>query len=382
MITFIIVAALVLLVIPDLYLWWVYVRESGSALLSLLWWLPMAAGLSLWLAWSAGWYADWIIKSLFVILLSLALPKFIFMFFSLAGLCAGHWLPWLRHIVELGGVVFSCAVSVCAVYGFVFGTNRLEVREVTVSSSRLPESFDGYRIVHISDLHTGSFGSDTRFMKRLVEVVNGLGADAVLFTGDIVNASPDELIPYAGILSGLEAADGVWSVAGNHDYCEYARYDRVDGAMLAYARVMETEREMGWRVLSNEHRVLRRGGDEIVLAGVENCGRPPFPSRGDLGRALEGSDEGLFTILMSHDPSQWRREVLGDSRVDLMLSGHTHGMQLEVCGWSPSSWSYSEWGGLYSEAGRMLYVSKGVGGTVPFRFGAWPEVTLLILRRL
>ena len=138
---------------------------------------------------------------------------------------------------------------------------------------------------------------------------------------------------------------------------------------------------MGWRLLRDGNVVLRRGGDCMALIGVENTGRPPFPARGDLGKALEGVPAEAFKILLSHDPSHWRSEVLPATDIDLTLSGHTHAVQLRVGGFSPARWVYPEWGGLYREGDRALHVSVGAGGTVPFRLGAWPEITILTLRR-
>ena len=372
---------LLILAVPDIYVWSLYVRPSGSLLAKAVWWLPAIAAFAAAGAWFAGFYADWLMRCFFVILLCFALPKLLFMLFSLVGLGAGRWLPSAHKWCDIAGAVAGVAMCCCSIYGLTAGLRRLEVREVEVEFGNLPAAFDGYRIVHLSDLHTGTFGDDTSFLEQLVERVNGLQADAVVFTGDLVNVSPAELGPHAAVLSGLRARDGVWSVLGNHDYCHYARYDTPDGAAAACAQVVDTERAMGWRVLMNECAMIERGDGRIAIVGVENTGRPPFPSRGDLTKAVAGLEEDVFRILLTHDPFHWRYEVLPREAAELTLSGHTHAMQFEVLGFSPSSWSYPEWGGLYREGRRMLYVSKGVGGTAPFRFGAWPEIIVLTLRR-
>ena len=374
-----IVIFMILLLLPDLYIWRAFIRGNSGLAMNILWWLPAAVALAAAVAWLAGFYAEWLMRAFFVILLCFALPKGVFVVFSLAGAAVGRWWPAVQHLLDWTGCAAALAMFCCSVYGLTAGIRRLEVRETTVAFPNLPASFDGYRIVHISDLHIGTFGNDPSFLERLVERVNGLQADAVLFTGDLVNVSPSELEPHFGVLSRLRGRDGVWSVPGNHDYCEYARYERPDGAVTAYAQVLDAERRMGWQVLVNDHTVLRRGGECIVIAGVENTGRPPFPSRGDLARAKAGVADSLFTVLLTHDPSHWRREVLPAGAADLTLSGHTHAMQFEMFGFSPSVWTYPEWGGLYREGSRALYVSKGAGGTAPFRFGAWPEITVLTL---
>ena len=370
-----------LLLIPDGYIWWVFVRPAGTVA-NILWWLPAAIITCTAVAWLAGFYADWLMKLFFVILLCVATPKLVFMVFSLAGSGLGQWLPSVCVPLHWTGAVMAVAMSCCCIYGFTYGVRRLEIREAVVESPRLPEAFDGYRIVHISDLHVGTFGNDTSFLERLVASVNEQHADAVFFTGDLVNSSPEELLPDIEVLASLSARDGVWSVLGNHDYCTYAHYDTADGAARSCAKVVATERAMGWHILLNEHATVERDGAEIVIAGVENDGRPPYPSRGDLARAKRGVADTLFTVLLSHDPTHWRRKVLPSAAADVTFSGHTHAMQFEVFGFSPSSWSYPEWGGLYREGDRTLCVSKGAGGTAPFRLGAWPEITVVTLRRV
>ena len=255
------------------------------------------------------------------------------------------------------GILAAAVVCVAFFYGFTRGWKRLETKEIEIASADLPTAFDGYRIVQLSDLHVGTFGSDTTYLRQLVEQVNALHPDMIVFTGDLVNDSAEELDPYLEILPRLSAPDGVFSILGNHDYCTYRRYDTADGAARNLAEV------------------------KCRLIGVENDGRPPFPSRGDLPRAMREVPENAFKILLSHDPTHWRREVLPRTDIQLMLAGHTHAMQLMIGDFSPAGWSYPEWGGIYRENGQTLFVSIGAGGTVPFRFGAWPEIDVITLRR-
>lgn len=373
--------SLLLLVLTDIYIWRRFIRKRLHIALGIAWWIPTAIALGAAAACLAGFYSGWLIKTFFVILMCFTVPKAVFVLFSLAGLGLGRRWPAASRVLHWAGIAAALVVCGCALYGIVRGPRRLEVREVTVSFPNLPPSFDGYRIVQISDLHVGTYGSDPSFVEKVAERVNALQADAVVFTGDVINISPEELEPHRAALSSFRARDGVWSVLGNHDYGGYARYDTPDGAEKACARVIETERQLGWHLLLNDHAVIERNGEQIVIAGVENDGRPPFPSRGDLTKAKQGVADSIFTVLLSHDPSHWRREVLPTRAADLTLSGHTHAMQFEIFGFSPSAWNYPEWGGLYREGDRMLYVSKGVGGTAPFRFGAWPEIIVLTLKR-
>ena len=292
-------------------------------------------------------------------------------------------LYYLFHFAGLRrtGLVLAGALTLFLLWGTTLGRTRIRVNRVEICSDRIPAAFDGYRIAHISDLHLGTYGRDTAFVHRFVGRVNALRPDAVLFTGDLVNVSAAEAEPYVGLLARLSAPDGVTSVLGNHDYCEYGRYATRDGALRQRDMVVEYEREMGWQLLRDSSVVVRRGADSIALIGVENTGRPPFPARGNLKKAMCGLPEGIFKILLTHDPSHWRSEVLPATDIDLTLSGHTHAVQLRIGGFSPARWVYPEWGGLYVEGGRALQVSVGAGGTVPFRLGAWPEIDIVTLRR-
>lgn len=380
MILFLVVFILLLL-LPDLYIWFAFVRETAPACWSTAYWLPTALAFAAAGAWVAGCHQEWLIKLFFGLLLCIAVPKLLFTVISLAGRGIGSFVPYASTVGNITGIVVGAATCAAFVYGFTHGWKRLEVKEVALASSRLPAAFDGYRIVQLSDLHLGTFGSDTGFVRELVGRVNALQPDMIVFTGDLVNNSPGELDPFLEILPQLKAPDGVFSILGNHDYCTYRHYDTADGAARSLAELKRLQRSFGWNLLLNGNRMIRRGPDSIVLIGVENDGRPPFPSRGDLTEATEGIPDDAFKILLSHDPSHWRREVLPATDIDLTLSGHTHAMQLMIGGFSPARWSYPEWGGLYRHGEQTLYVSLGAGGTVPFRFGAWPEINVITLHK-
>lgn len=183
------------------------------------------------------------------------------------------------------------------------------------------------------------------------------------------------------ILSSLQAKDGIYSILGNHDYGPYFRWNSPQEQAANLKELMRIQTSMGWQLLNNQHVFLKHNADSIALVGVENDGEPPFSQYADLPKATEGT-QGCFRILLSHNPTHWRREVLPTTDIDLMLSGHTHAMQLQVGRLSPSSLIYPEWGGMYYEGTRGLYVNVGIGYVgLPFRFGAWPEITLLTLRR-
>ena len=372
--------AIAVFIVPDIYISAVFVRGMWWRI---LWWMPTVAALAASAAFVQGYNPQWLIRLLFLLMLCVALPKALFCIFSMTGHAASR-LPALAgagRVADIAGVAVGALAAAVFLYGFTIGWKQLTVRRTTLEFEHLPESFDGYRIVHFSDLHAGSYGSDTRFVERLVGLINREDADAVVFTGDIINTTYEELEPFGGVLSQILARDGVYSVIGNHDYSTYHRWPTPGGAARSLAEVKRMERGFGWHLLLNEHRTVTRGSDSIAFVGVENVGRPPFPSKGDLSAAVAGLPAHIFKVLLSHDPTHWRAEVLPCTDIDLMLAGHTHAMQFRLWGFSPSALTYPEWGGEYDESGRKLYVSTGTGGSAPFRFGAWPCIDVITLKR-
>ena len=202
----------------------------------------------------------------------------------------------------------------------------------------------------------------------------------IIFAGDMQNIQPQELYPHIDVLSTLKAKDGIYSVLGNHDYAEYIGCDEA----IKAANCKETislERQMGWHVLLNEHCTIERGKDHIILAGMENDGDgKKFPQKGDIEKTLENVAEHDFILMLEHDPSAWRRKIVKDGRSQLTLSGHTHKMQFSLFGWCPLSLTGKEFNGWYHEGNQQLFVTAGLGGLIPFRFGATGEIVVLTLR--
>lgn len=283
-------------------------------------------------------------------------------------------------------------------YGFIIERNVFKVKHIEIASERIPASFDGYRIVQLSDIHLGSFSRRARTLKKFVDKVNELEPDIVLFTGDLITFFPSEIKDnLASILSETDAADGVYSVLGNHDYCTYSRCPDEQSRIDSVALLISREGSFGWRVLQNENVPIVRESltgsavhdlDTIYVAGVRNTSvSHHFISDGDLSEAMDGAGDS-FTVLMSHDPSHWRAEVMERDDIDLMLSGHTHAMQFAFFGWSPIVFLYKEYSGLYEREPsekmkhrQYLYVNTGLGETgFPARAGVPPEITLVTLR--
>ncbi len=367
------------IIAADIYIWYAYIRKKGL-LLKILHWIPLI-GLFFSIAIVMNDMAWWPTYILTALILGFFLPKFVFAILTALGNLSEKIFKHGQHIGLIAGLSAGLVLMSMNIYGLTFGWKRITVKNITTEFYDLPESFDGFRIIHLSDMHIGTYSKSPQTVKKIVDTVNGLKPDLILFTGDMINMSPDEFFPFISEISKLKAKAGVYSVLGNHDYCGYARYSTQNGQKDAVTRLIGMEREAGMNLLMNENRIIHNGCDSIALIGVENDGLPPFPERGDLMKAQKGLPDGIFKILMSHDPTHWHRKVLPDTDIDLTLSGHTHAMQLKIGNFSPSMFVYPEWGGLYTDGARLLYVSTGTGGNIAFRWGAWPEIDVITLKK-
>ncbi len=265
-------------------------------------------------------------------------------------------------------------------YGAWIGRERPQLKEVELRLENLPESFDGYRLVQISDIHARSYANRQKSLQRIVGIINSQNPDLIAFTGDIITLDASELESIKEILKELKAKDGIVAVVGNHDYGIYSdpSHKRPSGEILS--DVIKEEKTMGWNVLMDGNMKISRNQDSIAVVGVQNTSPSRhFPSKGNLNKASEGT-EGVFRILLTHDPMHWEAEILGKD-YPLTLSGHTHAMQFSFMGWCPSRYIFKQYRGLYSEGQQHLYVNIGLGETIlPFRIGTPPEITLITLR--
>lgn len=372
-----IVLVFLLLLLPDIYLWHTFLRNVHWGWTVLMVLPTLTAILFMFLVRSPI-YQAWMFRVALSLILATILPKLLFMLVSLL-----HYaLPSVAmKATTLGGTVLGIAGFCMAIYGMSIGWKRLEVKDVDVQVAGLPKAFDGYRIIHLSDFHIGTYIDAPECIAHVVEEVNKQNADLIVFTGDLVNSDPKELDMFMDVLSRMKAKDGIYSIMGNHDYCTYAHYDSPRGQVEAVRNLQERERKLGWKLLLNENDILHRGSDSIAIVGVENSSKPPFPDYGDLKKAQAGLHEDICKVLLSHDPTHWRRKVLPETDIPLQLSGHTHATQFMLFGWSPAAFVYDEWGGLYKDGSRALYVSTGTGGNLAFRFGVYPEIVVLTLRR-
>lgn len=316
---------------------------------------------------------------------SVYVPKYIYCIFDL--LAAVPLIFKRRRFKWLSccGAVVGLVVFIAMWWGALVNRYNIDVNNIEVEISGLPESFDGFTIAQISDFHVGTFGSDTSFVAAVVDKVNSLHPDMIAFTGDIVNRKTSEIVPFLAPLSRLSAPDGVYSVLGNHDYGDYFLWPSEAHKRQNLNDLINYQKEIGWHMLNNDYESLVRQGDSIAIVGVENVGDPPFHTYGDLDAAYPTLDDEVVKILLSHNPAHWCDDIQDspDKNIALTLSGHTHAMQISVFGVSPASLRYPTWGGLYSDDdGHQLYVNIGLGEVaVPARIGATPEITLITLRR-
>ena len=363
---FYIVVMSVLAFLPDFWLWHIGVSE-WPLLLAILWWVPSLLLVLAEVGLQMGFFHKLSVRVLFTTILFSAFPKVVFILFD-------AFLPWFFALIPALGVMGWFA------FGFIEGWKRLELKHITFTSPDLPPYFDGYRLVQITDFHLGSFPPGNDFVQKVVDAANNEEPDMILFTGDLVNNQASEVEPYLETLAQLHASDGIYSIWGNHDYCEYGNNHSI-GALKRNRRMLYGYQEsLGWHQLMNEHHVVSHGMASIAVIGVENPGQPPFTNRSNLKKAMKGLNPDMFKILLSHDPHHWRREVVG-KKIQLTLAGHTHAGQLKIGKWTPARMAFKEWGGAYRIGEQMLYVSSGIGGSFPFRLGAWPELTVVTLKR-
>ncbi len=272
------------------------------------------------------------------------------------------------------------------IYGVFANAYNYQFRKVSIKFPNLPEAFNGFRIIHLSDIHSGSF-TRTEPIEKVVKKINAVDADLILFTGDLVNNVTSEMEPFMNIFDKLKSKHGVISITGNHDYGDYVRWDTEEAKKENFKQFIATHKKLGWDLLLNENRILERNGEKIAIVGVENWGGGHFAKYGKFNLAYKGTEEIPFKILLSHDPSSWDARVRKEyPETDLTLSGHTHGAQFGIenkwLKWSPSQYIYKQWAGLYNEGKQYLYVNRGFGFLFyPGRVGILPEVTEITLLR-
>jgi uncharacterized protein len=334
----------------------------------------------------------------------LYVPKLFFTFFLLAedayrmlrGLIAGGsnlistgsnislWESRRQFISQTGAAVAAIPFA-GIVYGIIKGRYNFKVKHVELSFSDLPEAFNGFTITQISDIHSGSWDNKEE-LERAVALINKQESNVVFFTGDLVNNRAAEMVPWIDTLKKISAKEGKYSILGNHDYGDYTQWESGQVKNRNFDHLKQIHQQIGFRLMLNETLRIERNNEFVDLIGMENWGAGGFSKYGNLPKAMQGTSEKSFRILLSHDPSHWESEVMNHSaeHIHLTLSGHTHGMQFGVelgdFKISPVKLRYPRWAGLYKENNRFLYVNRGLGFIgFPGRVGIWPEITVIKL---
>lgn len=340
-------------------------------------------------------------SSFFIVFLS----KFIFSLILLLGDGArgiSVLFDWTRSMVlskepahspARSAALVKIGLSIAAVpffsllYGMVKGAHRYQVRNVSLKLKNLPEAFRGLKIVQISDIHTGSF-YDKSAVSKGIDLILKQKPDLIFFTGDLVNNEASEVVDYLDLFKKIQAPMGVFSVLGNHDYGDYVFWASAEAKKENLQQLMAHQKNLGWRLLMDEHVTLEKNGETMAVIGIQNWGaKGRFPKYGNLKKAYEGSEKHPVKLLLSHDPSHWEAQVLPEyPEIDAMFSGHTHGMQfgIDIPGlkWSPVQYMYKQWAGLYENGTQKLYVNRGFGFIgYPGRVGIWPEITTITLEK-
>ena len=288
-------------------------------------------------------------------------------------------------IATQGGLMLGVGIFFLLLEGVTTGKHRHTIKRISLTFDHLPPAFDGFKIVHFTDLHLGSFNDNHKAVKKAVRKINHLHPDIICFTGDMVNNYAAETAGWEPVLEKLSAKEGMFSVLGNHDYGDYSHWPSQDAKQQNLSELLNFQWHCGFEVLMNEAAVIERDGEKIAVIGVENWGKPPFKQYGNLEKAKAKVGDIHFKLLLSHDPSHWEIEVLEDPEIALTLSGHTHGAQFGFRfgkrNWSPVQYKYKRWQGLHKVGKQYLYVNVGLGFlSFPGRIGIRPEITLIELK--
>lgn len=329
-----------------------------------------------------------LISSLYGLTISSFIPKIIFVVFISILYFSNHIFSETESliIVPAVGLIAGFLPFFIIVYAISKAVYKFKIYRTTVSHKDLPETFDDLKIVHISDLHLGSFGYRYGVLERAVKMINDLDADLILFTGDLVNNFAWELNGWDSILKKLSAKKGKYAVLGNHDYGDYSTWDSREAKSENFKTIKDFYGSIDFKLLLNQGVALSENDQNIAIIGVENWGLPPFRQDGNLIKALNEVEDIPFKILLSHDPSHWDAEVIKYTDIAFTISGHTHGMQagINIMGkqWSPIKYKYKRWAGLYSLGNQYLYVTRGLGWLgFPGRLGMRPEITFIKLKK-
>nr|WP_308535380.1 metallophosphoesterase [uncultured Prevotella sp.] len=385
MIARIVIPLLLIIVLSDVYIDAHYFRKHYkiSWWLRLLWWTPSIflviytcalASIESFAPHNLTWL------NAYLLLIGIVVgPKAIFAVCSSIGWFIRKFITHThRNPGHYIGLAISCFMVTMYLYGLTFGFSQIRVRHINLTFNDLPATFEGYKIVHVSDLHLGTFkGWRARILKAEMDSISKQRADRIFFTGDLQNMRPHEVEEMAHVIR--NAMKGTIAVLGNHDYTEYVK-GTPEELSRQEQRLRKVIRDsLEWTLLTNANMTLHKDNDSIYICGEENDGLPPFPNKADLKKTMRGIPDNAFVIMLQHDPSAWQRSILPHTHAQLTLSGHTHAGQMRAMGRRLSQLWLREDYGLFSENNRYLYVTAGLGGLIPFRLNMPNEVTVITL---
>tara|TARA_R110001583_G_scaffold46977_1_gene147148 strand:+ start:1862 stop:3043 length:1182 start_codon:yes stop_codon:yes gene_type:complete len=326
------------------------------------------------------------VSSIYGLVVSSLVPKFIFVIVISALYFTNYVFSKNESLilVPLVGLLAGFLPFFIIMYGIFNSKYKFEVRRIAIKFKNLPVSFNGLKIVQISDLHLGSFRFNYHILERAVKIINELEPDFIFFTGDLVNNFAWELKGWSSVLKQLIAKTGKYAVLGNHDYGDYSKWKSPETKQSNHESIKYFYKKIGFKLLLNNAEIIKNNGGKLAIIGVENWGIPPFKQYGDLQKALIKAKDISFKILLSHDPTHWGEEVVNQTNIALTFSGHTHGMQAgfqtKNIRWSPIKYKYKHWAGLYIQGKQYLHVNRGLGWLgFPGRLGMRPEISIITL---
>jgi len=313
------------------------------------------------------------------------IPKIMYIFFHFFNFILKKIIAKKTHFLRYVGLGVSLTIMILILYSGFDTAKDFQLRKVIIEIPDLPAQFNGYKIVQFSDFHIGNWNRKYSIMEPIIEIINSQNADMIVFTGDMVNNFANETEGWQPYFLQLKSKNGNFAILGNHDYGDYANWKTESERDINFNQTKQAIRNFGFRLLLNEHVEILRGKDKIALVGVENWGKAPLSTYGNLKKALHGIDYKEIKLLLTHDPSHWDAEVVGKENIVLTMSGHTHAAQMGYVfknkKLSPSSWVFKQWDGLYRKGEQYLYVNRGIGFVgMPMRIGVPPEITLIELR--
>lgn len=292
-----------------------------------------------------------------------------------------------KNTINWIGLIISSSLSFTLFYGIVSGKNNLRVNHLELQFTNLPKQFNGFNIFHISDTHLGSFINSKKILESVQIEAERIKPDLILFTGDLVNNFAYELKGWDQVFQKINKNGNGYSILGNHDYGNYSNWKSQIEKAKNFQSIIDSHKKFGFKLLLNEHQIIKLEADSIFLLGVENWGHPPFPQFANLDIATNKIPENAFEVLLTHDPAHWEQKVKSKRNIELTLSGHTHGFQLGLLlagiPFSPSYFVRENWGGLYEFEKNFLYVNTGLGTVgIPFRIDMPAELTVITLKRI